>query len=240
MQNRSYAGLEAFAEIKKLIVVAAHPDDLECICGGTILMLAAQGVEIFSVNCTLGDIGTQQAEITRPGLGATRLAETQAAANLLGIQETFNLGRHDGELVPDLALRAEIARIYRITQADTLFTFDPYWPGQIHADHRAAGQAALDAYMPAKMPLYHPEQLTDPRAELAQLQRVFLFSTDRNPDIFIDIATVQARKLEACMAHTSQFPQGEENLEWLKALDAEAGAQIGVEVAEAFKTMRVW
>lgn len=236
----AYAGLEAFDEVKRLIVVAAHPDDLECVCGGTIAMLADRGVEVFSVNCTLGDIGTQDAALTRPALGATRLQETEAAARALGIKATYNLGRHDGELLPDLALRAEIARLYRITQADTLFTFDPYWPGQIHADHRAAGQAALDAYMPAKMPLYHPEHLTDPNAALAQLERVYLFSTDRDPEVCIDIAAVQARKIAACKAHTSQFPKGEESLQWLKELDAGTGKRIGVSAAEAFKAMRVW
>jgi LmbE family N-acetylglucosaminyl deacetylase len=225
---------------KRLIVVAAHPDDLECVCGGTIALLIDRGVQVYSVNCTLGDIGTQENGVSRPALAATRLAESDIAARQLGIQATYNLGRHDGELLPDLTLRAEIARLYRITQADTLFTFDPYWPGQIHADHRAAGQAALDAYMPAKMPLYHPEHLTDPIAELAALERVFLFSTDREPDIYVDIGAVQARKIAACMAHVSQFPKGEESLQWLKEMDAGTGEKIDVAAAEAFKSMRVW
>ena len=56
-------GIEAFDEVKRLIVVAAHPDDLECICGGTIALLAERGVDIVSVNCTLGDIGTQEARL---------------------------------------------------------------------------------------------------------------------------------------------------------------------------------
>lgn len=233
-------GLEAFEETERLIVVAAHPDDLECVCGGTIALLVARGVTVYSVNCTLGDIGAPDTARSRPALGATRLEESAAAARALGITETFNLGRHDGELLPDLALRAEIARLYRVTQADTLFTFDPYWTGQIHPDHRAAGQAALDAFMPAKMPLYYPAQLADPHAELGRLERIFLFSTDRNPEIYVDITTVQARKIAACMAHTSQFPQGEENLDWLRDMDAGTGETIGVSAAEAFKSMRVW
>jgi LmbE family N-acetylglucosaminyl deacetylase len=236
----TFAGIEAFDEVKRLIVVAAHPDDLECVCGSTIAMLVERGVQVFSVNCTLGDIGTQENDIHRPALAATRLDETEAAAEILGLQAIYNLGRHDGELVADLALRAEIARLYRITQADTLFTFDPYWPGQIHPDHRAAGQAALDAYMPAKMPLYHPEQLADPNAELAKLARVFLFSTDRQPDIYIDTTAAQPRKIAACVAHRSQFPKGEESLDWLKEMDADIGKTIGAAAAEAFKSIRVW
>ena len=133
-------GIEAFEETKRLIVVAAHPDDLETMCGGTTALLAARGVEISLVNCTLGDIGAQDQAMARPALASTRMAETDAAASILGIARTFTLGHHDGELVPDLNLRAQIARLYRLTQADTLWTFDPFWTGQIHPDHRAAGQ----------------------------------------------------------------------------------------------------
>ncbi|MCC9076044.1 PIG-L family deacetylase [Litorilinea aerophila] len=233
-------GLEAFAEVQRLIVVAAHPDDLECICGGTVAMLAERGVEIFSVNCTLGDIGTREAGILRPALAATRLAEAEEAARLLGIRRVYNLGHHDGELVASLELRAQIARLYRLTQADTLLTFDPYWPGQIHPDHRAAGQAALDAYMPSKMPLYRPEQLAENGADLCRLTRVFLFSTQREPDVFVDVSAVYERKVAACLAHRSQFPEGEKNLDWMKEMDARAGEEIQVPYAEVFKTMPVW
>lgn len=230
----------AFSELKRLIIVAAHPDDLETLCGGTVTQLVRKGVEIYSVNCTLGDIGAQEANLVRPVLASTRLAEAEAAAKILGIGHTYNLGHHDGELVPSLELRAQLARLYRVTRADTLWTFDPFWPGQIHPDHRAAGQAALDAYMPSKMPLYRPEQLNEPDADLGCLQRVFFFSTDRNPDVFIDVTDVYDAKLAACIAHKSQFPDGEENLSWLKEIDQRQGEIIKVKYAETFKSIRVW
>ncbi len=231
--------LEAFDAAQRIIVVAAHPDDLETMCGGTIYQLAQRGVTIFSVNCTLGDIGTSDVTETRPNLAASRLRETEAAAQILGIRQTFNLGRPDGELLPDLALRAEIARLYRLTQADTLFTFDPFWAGQIHPDHRAAGQAAMDAYMPSKMPLYHPGQLNE-RAGLSCLTQVFLFSTDRDPDVMVDVTAVYPQKIAASLAHKSQFPEGEANLEWMKELDKNPGERIGVTYAEQFKQINVW
>ena len=233
-------GLEAFDDVKRLIVIAAHPDDLESIAGGTISMLTARGVTVFSVNCTLGDIGTQDADTLRPVLATTRMAETNEAADTLGIEQTYNLGHHDGELLADLELRAQIARLYRLTQADTLLTFDPFWTGQIHPDHRAAGQAALDAYMPSKMPLYRPEQLNEPDAGLGCIERVFLFSTSREPDIFVDVTGVYQTKLDACVSHRSQFLKGEESLEWMRELDGKAGAQLGVEYAEVFKQINVW
>lgn len=232
--------IEAFDDVKRLIVVAAHPDDLESVCGGTIYMLARRGVEIFSVNCTLGDIGDREGTMRRTELATHRIDETEAAARILGIKQTFNLGHHDGELVPNLHLRSQIARLYRTTQADTLFTFDPFWTGQIHPDHRAAGQAALDAYMPSKMPLYHPEHLNEPDAGLGQLERVFLFSTTREPEIYVDVTDVFPTKLAACQAHRSQFPEGEKSLEWMKEMNQRIGEVIKVQYAEVFKQIEVW
>jgi LmbE family N-acetylglucosaminyl deacetylase len=234
------AGLEAFEQVQRVIVIAAHPDDLECCCGGVIAMLVSRGAEVYSVNCTLGDIGAQAGDILRPALATTRLRETEDAARVLGLAATYNLGHHDGELLPDLDLRAKIARLYRTTQADTLFTFDPHWTGQIHPDHRAAGQAALDAFIPSKMPLYRPEQLREPGAGPSRLQRVFLFSTERDPDICVDVTGVYPAKLAACMAHVSQFPKGEESLTWLKEWDERTGKLIGAAYAESYRTMGVW
>lgn len=232
--------IDAFAEVKRLIVVAAHPDDLESICGGLVYMLAQRGVEVFSVNCTLGDIGDSAGAFRRTQLATQRLDETEAAAQILGIRQTFNLGHHDGELLPSLELRAQLARLYRITQADTLLTFDPFWTGQIHPDHRAAGQGALDAYMPSKMPLYRPEQLNEAGAGLGQIERVFLFSTAREPDVFVDVSAVFPTKLAACQAHVSQFPNGEDSLAWMKDISRKIGEVIGAEYGEAFKQLEVW
>jgi LmbE family N-acetylglucosaminyl deacetylase len=233
-------GIEAFEKSKRLMVVAAHADDLETMCGGTAALLVQRGVEVFSVNCTSGDIGIQDATVARLALASRRLAETEAAARCLGIKQTYNLNHPDGELEATLTLRAQLARLYRITQVDTLWTFDPYWPGQIHPDHRAAGQAALAAFMPSKMPLYYPEHLSEPGAGLGRLEQVFLFATDRQPDVFVDVTAVYETKLAACMLHHSQFPKGEEELEWMKAIDRKRGETIGVAYAESFRQVEVW
>lgn len=233
-------GLEAFDEVKRLLVVAAHPDDLETQCGGTIALLAQRGVAVFSLNCTAGDIGDSEGRFSRQALAVMRLAETDAAARALGIKATYNFGLPDGELVADLELRARVARLYRLTQADTVFTFDPFWTGQIHPDHRAAAFAAIDAYMPSKMPLYRPEQLNEAGASLGCVERIFIFSTDRDPDIYIDVTEIYPTKLAASLAHKSQFPDPEQSLDWMKKRDVERGEVIGAQYAEAFRAMGVW
>ncbi len=233
-------GFEAFEEVRKVIVVAAHPDDLETMCGGTIYKLAQQGVEIYSVNCTLGDIGTNDRTLDRKTLAEVRQVETETAASVLGIKQTFNLGHPDGELVADLTLRAQIANLYRITQADTLLTFDPFWTGQIHPDHVAASQAAIDAYMPSKMFLYQPEQLEQDGADVGCIERVFLFSSDRQPDVLVDVTAVYPQKVQGCLAHKSQFKNEKEGLQWMKDLDKGHAENADFEYGERFKTLRVW
>ncbi len=230
-------GIEAFAEVKRVVVMAAHPDDLETMCGGTITKLIAGGVEVVSVNCTLGDIGTQNPVVLRSDLASTRLEEAKTAANILGIKQVINLGHHDGELVPDLALRAQVAQMYRQTQADTVFTFDPYNIAQRHPDHRAVGIASIDAGIPASMPLYHPEQLQNGTA-VSQVKRIFFFATDR-PEIAVDVTDVYDLKLAATRAHVCQFPKGDEDLEWLHKRDKVVGEKIGVTYAEQFRKMRI-
>ena len=183
---------------------------------------------------TDGDIGTHDLSFTRETLAVVRRQETLAGAAALGIEDVFFLGHHDGELVADLALRAEVAGIYRRWQPDTIFTFDPAWGGQAHPDHIAAGRAAVDAYMPSKMELYHPEQLVD-GVKVADVKRFFFFGgSNRAGEITIDISSAWDRKMAATRCHLSQFGQKEEALEWLAAWNHETGKCCGLEYAEAF------
>jgi LmbE family N-acetylglucosaminyl deacetylase len=227
-------------DMRRLMVVAAHPDDLETACGGTIALLVRQGVEVVLVLGTDGDIGTHDPAMTREKLAAIRRQETLAAADVLGLKDVVFLGRHDGELVADLALRAEVAHAYRRYQPDTVFTFDPYWAGQAHPDHTAAGRVAVDAYMPSKMELYHPEQLEN-GVKVADVKRFFFFGgSDRKGEIVIDIVAAWETKGKATTRHESQFGQGEEALKWLAEWNHEIGRCCGLEYAESFSSMRVW
>jgi LmbE family N-acetylglucosaminyl deacetylase len=227
-------------EVHRLMVVAAHPDDLETTCGGTLALLIANGVQVALLLATDGDIGTHDPAFTREALAATRRQETLAGARELGIADLFFLGHHDGELVAGLELRAEVAGAYRRWQPDTIFTFDPYWAGQAHPDHTAAGRAAVDAYMPSKMELYHPEQLVD-GVKVADVKRFFFFGGSNRPgEITVDISAAWGIKLSAARCHVSQFGQREEALEWLAEWNRETGKCCGLEYAEAFHPMRVW
>lgn len=228
-----------FEETQRLIVVAAHPDDIEITCGGTLALLTARGVEVLAINCTCGDIGTRDpVRYPRDVLCGAREEEAREALTSLGVQELVTLGHPDGELVSDLELRAEVARLYRRFQPDTLLTFDPWWQGQAHPDHTAAGRVALDAYMPSKMPLYRPRQLEE-GLEVADIHHVYLFSTGA-ANCFVDISKTLEAKVEAVLRHRSQFLEPKRMREWLTERARTAGKEHGVEYAEVFRRMDVW
>ncbi len=240
MSEEKRFDVSQFGDVKRVLVVAAHPDDLETACGGTVALLVERGAAVALLLCTDGDIGTHDPTFTRERLAATRREEALAGARVLGLSEVFFLGHPDGELVADLTLRAQVAGIYRRWQPDTVFTFDPFWAGQAHPDHTAAGRAAVDAYMPSKMELYHPEQLVD-GTQVADVKRFFFFGgSNREGEITIDISPVWDKKLAATRCHASQFGQKEEALQWLAEWNRETGKCCGLEYAEAFHAMRVW
>ena len=223
-----------FAEVKRLIFVAAHPDDLETIAGGTIHQLTQRRVEVIEVLCTDGNIGTHDVEhFSRKSLARTRRKETRAAAQFLGIQEVVFLGYDDGELTPSLDLRADIAKQYRKYQPDTLMTFDPNVEG--HPDHRAVGRAATDALIPASMPLYHRKQLRK-GIQPSAIKRTFVFGgrpREREP-IYVDISELWDLRLEAMKLHACQFGRPEFKFDWLEHWMSKQGEAAGVKYAEQF------
>ncbi|MDQ4075582.1 MAG: PIG-L family deacetylase [Chloroflexota bacterium] len=235
--------IDAFAPCRSILVVAAHADDLETMCGGTLIQLLAQGKRVDLLLATDGDLGSSDPALAKPALAVLRREEARRAAKLLGLGHVEFLGYHDGELVNNLTLRRQVAHVYRRLQPDTIFTFDPIaaYRGNLHPDHMAVGRAALDAFMPAKMPLYHPEQLARD-ISLSQVKHIFCFSTPE-PDIVVPIDEVYEEKLAISMVHKSQFPDGEKSLEWMKERDrttARQYAQETVQFAEAFRSIRTY
>lgn len=239
MEEQEKDRLSVFDGVERAIVVCAHADDMETLMGGTAWLLRQRGIELFELICTRGDLGTHDPAFTRDSLAALRAQEAREAGGVLGFQEVVTLEHPDGELEPSLDLRSQIAHYYRRWQADTLFTFDPSWAGQIHADHRASGRAAIDALMPSRMELYHPEHLAD--SQPGKVSRVFLFSPE-SPTLNIDVTDVYDKKLAGAILHKSQFPEGEKSLEWMRSLDGQAAKEAGLEgrLVERFGEIRLW
>ena len=137
---------ETAEPLDRVMVIAAHPDDPEFGCAGTIVKWSQAGKQITYVLLTSGDKGSHDPDL-RPGrLAARRESEQRAAAAELGVEHVIFLRHPDGILENTLELRRELSRSsYASTVRTSCVTIDPWRHYQLHPDHRAAGQAALDA-----------------------------------------------------------------------------------------------
>ena len=200
--------LPTMPEGNRVLVVMAHPDDAEFGCGGTIAKWAAAGKEINYVLCTSGDKGSSDPDMIPVRLAQLRRKEQINAAHALGARDVVFLSYEDGTLRNTLELRKDITREIRRFKPDAIICQDPTmrFGGSRyinHPDHRAAGDACLDAVYPSARDLHvFPELLVD-GFEPHKVREVFM-STMQSPDVWIDVSECFERKLEGLRQHTSQ------------------------------------
>ncbi len=223
---------------KQAMVIMAHPDDPEFFCGGTIALLAQQGITVTYLLLTTGNKGSNDPHLSDAALCAMRRREQEAAARKLGVQEIIFLDHNDGELENSAEVRREVVRIIRQVQPELVIANDPavifYVPsGYInHADHRVAGYIAIDAVFPAAgNPRFFPELLRE-GLEPHAVQEIWLARSNQS-DLEIDISTVNELRLEALLEHGSQVGEPEEFLARMrKRQEKEAGPPL-----ETFKRL---
>jgi LmbE family N-acetylglucosaminyl deacetylase len=224
-------------ELKRVMVIGAHPDDPEFGAGGTIAKLAAQGKEITYVLATSGDKGSHDPNV-RPGQLATRREQEQRnAAAVLGVKEVIYLRYADGILENTLALRARMAHLIRQHKPHIVFAIDPWRHYQLAPDHRAAGYAALDGLWAAREWHIFAEQLygdEDPW----RVSQCYLYWTD-NADHFEDISDTIDKKIAALACHVSQVGTDTEKLgERMRERAKSVGEAQSMAYAESFKLIK--
>ncbi len=183
-----------------IIAFGAHPDDAELKAAGVAALWAANGHKVKFVAMTNGDIG----HFSQAGgpLAQRRYKEVQECARILGIT-TDVMDIHDGELVPDLQTRKQVARKIRDWQADIVMGHRPY---DYHPDHRYVGVLLNDAAVVVAAPFFVPD--TPP----TQGNPIFLQYSDGFedplpfvPDIVVDIGASAEKKWQCVSAMPSQF-----------------------------------
>ncbi len=224
--------------LDRVMVIAAHPDDPEFGCAGTVLKWAQAGRQITYVLLTSGDKGSHDPELHPGRLAARREGEQRAAAAELGVQEVVFLRHPDGILENTLELRRELASLVRQRRPHIVVTIDPWRHYQLHPDHRAAGLAALDAVYAAREWYIFPEQLVE-GVEPWRVAEAYLFWTNE-ADCWEDIGCCLETRIAALLRHVSQVGAEPEKLvERIRQRAAEAGVKPGYAVAEAFKRLQL-
>jgi LmbE family N-acetylglucosaminyl deacetylase len=201
---------EGWKEQKKILIVLAHPDDPEFFMGATIARWGTLGHEIRYCLLTTGQKGSQDINQKPEDLAAIRRIEQQNAADALKVKSVEFLDYVDGEVIPDLEMRKKIVRIIRKYKPQIVISSDPlnFFPGDNrvnHPDHRAAGQAVLEAVFPAAgNPLFFPELISDENLVPVNVEELW-FSIPAEANLVVDVSHYFDDKIKAILCHRSQI-----------------------------------
>ena len=156
----------------RVLVVAAHPDDIEFGAAGTVARWVGEGAEVRYLVMTRGDKGSDDPSADPAAIGRAREAEQRAAAAEIGVSGVDFLDEPDGQVEPSLRLRERVTFAIRSFRPEVVMTHDPTvvfvnneWVN--HPDHRAVGQVTVDAVYPdrprsAQLPGAHRERAWPP------------------------------------------------------------------------------
>jgi LmbE family N-acetylglucosaminyl deacetylase len=223
----------------KILVIGAHPDDPDVLCGGIAIMYSSRGHHVKFLSLTNGDTGHHR--IGGIELARRRYAEAQASARVAGIAEYQVLDNHNGELEPSIPYRKQVIRCIREYQPDLVIT---HRPNDYHPDHRTTSTLVIDASYIVTVPNMLP--LTDflrRPPKICYMYDRFTKPTPFKADIIVPIDEVAERKAQMLDCHTSQMyewmPFNQGILDQVPADEAKRRSWlVDTLLADYFKTMR--
>ena len=223
--------------LRRILCIAAHPDDIEFTAAGSVARWTSEGREVTFCLATTGSAGTNEHTPSSEGLVPIRERESREAARILGVQDVIFLGHQDGVVEPTIALRRDLTRVIRRCRPDVVVCGDPtvrYYGNEYlnHPDHRAVASAALDAVFPSsETRAIFPELLTEGLEGITGAIP---------PDAWIDIGDTLGTKCASLKAHVSQVGKGEWVDDLLRGWAVRDGKHAGVKHAEAFRRRVLW
>jgi LmbE family N-acetylglucosaminyl deacetylase len=228
--------------VRRILLVAAHPDDVDFGSGGTIAAWTEAGIEVSYCIATDGDAGGFDPAVARSAIGGIRQEEQRKAAAALGVTDIEFLGYPDGRLVVSFELRRDITRVIRRVRPDRVVTPSPQRDLRSmygsHPDHQAAGEAALCAIYPdARNPFAYPELLAEEGLDAHSVPEVWVTSSNDRADHYVDITDTFDRKIAALRAHASQTAHWttlEERMREWGAMQARAAGLAKGRLAEGY------
>lgn len=232
------------SEVRRVLVIAAHPDDVDFGSAGTIARWTDAGIDVTYCIVTDGDAGGFDEAVPRTDMARLRRAEQTEAAKRVGVHDLRFLGYPDGRVEPTLALRKDLARVIRQVRPDRLVCPSPDRNyarlGVSHPDHRAVGSAALDAVYPdARNPFAFGELLAEEGLRPWTVREVWV-SASPAADHYMDVTDTFDRKIAALRAHESQTGHMTELEQFLRERAARTAAQGGLgegRLAELFQVL---
>jgi LmbE family N-acetylglucosaminyl deacetylase len=231
---------------QRIMVVVAHPDDAEYMIAGSVARWVQEGQQVIYVICTNGDKGSSNPDFAPEQLAEVRQEEQQAACAVLGVQEVVFLGYADGLLQNTQELRHDIVRQIRRLRPDGVVCQDPTkrWYGKTylnHPDHRAAGDATLDAIFPSARDYHFSSEFIRESLLPHKVRHVYISPGFEEDDVWFDITDTIEQKITALYKHKTQMngvekSQAAEFVRWIGRTMAKGR---GIDYAETFKYLRL-
>lgn len=179
-----------------ILALAAHPDDVELACAGTVIQEVLKGRKVGIVDLTAGEMGTR-------GNKEIRLKEVQEATRILGIQVRENLGFRDCFFQDDEQHQLEVVRMIRRYRPEVILCNAV---SDRHPDHGKASQLVLKAAFLSRLPKV--VTMDDNREQAAWTPRIvyhYIQDVYHKPHFVIDVTSVWEQRIKAMMAFSSQF-----------------------------------
>lgn len=194
----------------RVMVIVAHPDDIEFGCAGTMARWIQAGATVCYVLVTSGDVGIADLSLSREEAMAIREKEQDAAAAVIGVQEIVYLRHPDGMVVNDLALRKQLVREIRRFQPEVVVGMDPtavfISENYVnHPDHRAVGGATIDAVFPSSGQPHLFRELEGEGLGAHKVRKLYIDSFGATAQVYINISAVMDLKIAALKKHVSQM-----------------------------------
>jgi LmbE family N-acetylglucosaminyl deacetylase len=234
-------------EVERVLVVVAHPDDIDFAASGTIAGWVRDGLQVAYCVCTSGDAGGFD-DTPRAQMAPLREAEQKAAAAELGVNDLTFLRYPDGRVTPSIELRRDISREIRRCRPQLVLAPSPeiYWDrlGVSHPDHRAVGEAALAAVYPdARNPFAHPELLAEEGLDAWTVSELWVMGAppERAAHV-VDITSTFDRKIAALRAHVSQTSHWTTLEQRIRDFGSATAARCGLpegHIAEVFQVVQI-
>jgi bacillithiol biosynthesis deacetylase BshB1 len=219
-----------------LLAIAAHRDDVELTCGGTLAKVAKAGHRVGIVDLTQGEMGTR-------GSAERRAAEAEQAAQTLGVVVRKNAGLEDAHLANDDPSRLVIVRLIRELRPRVVVL--PFPIGR-HPDHRIASELGRDACYLAGLAKYAPAPGVEPHRPFKILYALAYREDPVKPSFVVDISDTFDAKMAAIRCYASQFdgtlaageifPTGQDLYELIRIQSAHYGSLIRKPYGEPFFT----
>jgi LmbE family N-acetylglucosaminyl deacetylase len=226
-----------------VLVITAHPDDVDFGAAGTIAGWTDAGVSVAYCIVTDGDAGGFDPAVPRSAIAGIRQDEQRAAAKAVGVDEVCFLGYPDGRLVASLDLRRDLSREIRRHRPEVVVCQSPVRDFNrifaSHPDHLAAAEAAVCAVYPDARNPFTFTELIDEGFEAHTVSQVWIMGGP-TPNRYVDTTAQFERKLAALRCHVSQHQDPDAMAArvrgWNESLAVAAGFDAGC-TAEGFQVM---